>query len=91
LLKHVDGPAIVMPKRPLSLRELLQRLKPYGIKILSDRGKGSEIILLKPISADSRKGPQYSVKNHGPSTEITVPVINSILRRFGIEKDAFWN
>jgi hypothetical protein len=79
-----------MSKGPLSLRELLQRLKPFGVEILSDRGKGSEIILLKPIEAGSRKGPQYSVKNHGPSTEITTPVINSILRRFGIEKDAFW-
>ena len=37
-----------------------------------------------------RKRTESLVKNYGPSTEITIPVINSILRRFGIEKDAFW-
>ncbi len=40
-----------MPKRPLTVRELLKRLKPYGIKVLKrKRGKGSELILLKPDS-----------------------------------------
>lgn len=80
-----------MSKGSLALRELLKRLKPYGIETLArKRGKGSELILLKPDAPGSKKGPIYPVKNHGPSTEITVPVINAILRRFGIDKKDFW-
>lgn len=85
-----------MPKRPFKLRELLQRLQPYGIEVLDrkrkgKRGKGSELILLKPDAAGSRKGPQYPVKNHGSGTEISVPVLNAILRRFQIDKKEFWH
>ena len=78
-----------MSKSPLKLRELLKKLKPYGIiPLSSNRGKGSEIILLKPNSLGSKKGLQYPVKNHGAGTEISIPVISAILRRFGITD--FW-
>jgi hypothetical protein len=80
-----------MSKGSLKLREFLDRLKPYGVLALSnERGKGSEIILLKPLEPGSRKGPQYPIKNHGMGTEITVPVINAALRRFGIDPKGFW-
>jgi hypothetical protein len=79
-----------MPKRPLTVRELLQRLRPYGVEDLSGRGTGSETILLMPEKPGSKRGPIYSIKNHGQGTELTIPVINAILRRFGIDKDAFW-
>ncbi len=80
-----------MSKGSLTFRDLLKKLKPYGIVVLSrKRGKGSESILLKPNALESRKGSIYPVKNHGPSTEITAPVINAILRRFGIDKKVFW-
>lgn len=55
------------------------------------RGKGSEIILLKPESEGSMKGPQYPIKNHGKKTTIHVPVIKAALRRFEIDEDEFWN
>ena len=80
-----------MSKRPFQLRELLQRLKPYGIVVLAKRGKGSESILLKPNEPESRKGAQYPIKNHGPSTEISIPVIQAILRRFGIDDNDLWD
>ena len=81
-----------MSKGPLSLRELLKRLRPFDIKTLTrKRGRGSEIILLKPVEKGSKKGPQYPVKNHGQGTVITVPVINAILRRFEIDKNDFWH
>lgn len=80
-----------MPKRPLKLRELLQRLQKYDVVAMDDkRGKGSEIVLLRPLEPGSRKGPQYPVKNHGMGTEISTPVINAILRRFQIDPDEFW-
>jgi len=79
-----------MPKRPLQLRELLRKLKPYGIEVLQKRGKGSEIILLKPNEPGSMKGPQFPLKNHGPATEIYIPVIIALLRRFDIDPNDFW-
>jgi len=80
-----------MSKGPLKLRELLKRLKPYGVTSLpSEHGKGSERILLKPNSPGSKKGPQYPVKAHGLGTEISIPVINAILRRFDIDEKNFW-
>lgn len=81
-----------MPKRPLTVRELLKRLKPYGIKVLKrKRGKGSELILLKPDPPGSTKGPQIPIKHHGDSTEIYIPVLLSILRRFNIDPNNFWD
>lgn len=79
-----------MSKGPLKLRQLLQRLSPYGIVVLPARGKGSEIILLKPIEPGSKKGPLYPIKDHGDSTEIYAPVIDKILDRFGIDPKEFW-
>lgn len=80
-----------MSKYPLKLRELLSRLKQeYGIISLSKRGKGSERILVKPQEPSSRKGPQYPIKNHGAGTEISIPVIKAILRRFEINEKEFW-
>lgn len=80
-----------MPKKPLKFRELLVKLKPYNIVVMSQkRGKGSEIILLKPESLGSKRGLQYPVKYHGDGTEISIPVINAILRRFCINPEVFW-
>ena len=80
-----------MSKGPLPLKKLLKILRHYGIKPMArKRGKGSELILLKPNAPGSKKGAQYPIKNHGKGTEIQVPVINAILRRFGIDKDEFW-
>jgi hypothetical protein len=81
-----------MSKGPLKLRELLERHKPYGITIHdSHRGKGSEIILFRPSEPGSRKGPQFTVKNHGMGAEITIPVIDAALRRFEINPKEFWD
>jgi hypothetical protein len=80
-----------MPKRPLTLRELLKKLKSYGIRSLAqERGKGSERILLKPNAPGSKKGPQYPIKDHGLGTEISKPVIAAILSRFDIDAKEFW-
>ena len=79
-----------MSKRPFKLRELLKRLEAYGVISLSGRGKGAERILLRPIEEGSKRGPQYPIKDHGPVTEISIPVIKAILRRFGIDENEFW-
>ena len=80
-----------MSKNPLSLREFLKKLKPYNVFPLArKRGKGSEIILLKPKEPGSKQGPQYPIKNHGLSTEIPIPVILAALRRFEIDPKEFF-
>jgi hypothetical protein len=79
-----------MPKHPFKLRELISALKGYGIISLAKRGKGSERILLKPKEPGSKKGPQYPIKDHGEGTEIPIPVVNAVLRRFGINEIEFW-
>ena len=43
----------------------------------SQKGKGSETILFRPSEPGSRKGPQFTIKNHGMGTEIAVPVIDA--------------
>jgi len=79
-------------KRPLPLKDLLKKLKPYGIIVMArKRGKGSELILLKPVSEGSKQGLQFPIKNHGKSTEIYIPVITALLRRFGIDPYDFWS
>jgi hypothetical protein len=81
-----------MSKSSLPLRKLIKRLKGHEIVVMSrKRGKGSEIILLKPNKKGSKKGLQYPIKNHGDSTEISIPVINALLRRFNIDKGDFWS
>lgn len=77
-------------KKPLKYRKLLKQLKPYGIKVMAKRGKGSEVILLKPSEAGSKKGPQYPLKHHADNDEYHVAVINAILRRFNIDENDFW-
>ncbi len=80
-----------MPKKPLPLNKFLKKLKKFGIVPMTrNRGKGSEIILLKPDSPDSTKGAQYPIKNHGKKTEIYIPVINAVLRRFNIDSKEFF-
>lgn len=80
-----------MSKRPYPLRELIKKLKTYGVVVMGrERGKGSEVILLLPDENGSMKGPQIPVKNHGKNTEISWQAIGSILRRFNIDPKDFW-
>lgn len=77
--------------RPLKLREFLKRLQRFGVEQLpNSRGKGVEIILIRPSTPGGRKGPQYPIKNHGPGTEIHKPVIVATLRVLAIDPDEFW-
>jgi hypothetical protein len=79
-----------MPKKPLRLGDLLRRLKKFGVVPLERRGKGSELVLLMPEAEGAKKGELITIKNHGKRTEIYIPVILSILRRFNIDQDDFW-
>lgn len=81
-----------MPQRkPLRYRELLKKLKKFGVvELPSKRGKGSEKILLRPIKEGSDKGPTYPIKNHGDGTELGLGTIRACLNRLGIPEQEFW-
>lgn len=80
-----------MPKTiPLKYRELIARLKRFGVVVADKRGKGSEVMLIQPIAPGSKQGPQIPIKHHGDNTEIKKGVINAVLRRFNINPDEFW-
>jgi len=78
-------------RRPLRYRELLKKLKKFGvIELHSKRGKGSERILLRPIKKGSNKGPTYPIKYHGEGTELGLGTIRACLNRLNIAEKEFW-
>jgi len=82
-----------MPKRPLKFRELLDKLQPFGIVVMAKRGKGSEVILLKPDPPGSKQGPRKfpsNVTKPEPryTSRLSMPcsdVLASIRTRSGID------
>jgi len=86
-----------LPKiRPHALkhRELISRLKDFGVIEVKGGGKGSErILILKSglTGCGKYKGPQIPIKCHGDSTEHSVRVIDAVLRRFSIDPNKFWS
>lgn len=80
-----------MPKTsPLKYRELIARLKSFGVVVAEKRGKGSEVILIQPLAPGGKQGPQIPIKHHGDNTEISKGVISAVLRRFNIDPGEFW-
>ena len=71
------------------LQTSLSCLNPHGVKV-KQGGKGSETILVRPLSENSPKGPQYTMKKHGANPEISWRVIEALLENLGIPKDAVW-
>jgi hypothetical protein len=79
-----------MSKSPLRFKDLLKALKPYGVKV-KQGGKGSETILVRPLSENSPKGPQYTIKNTGPtrrylgvSSKLYFKTLAFLKRLFGV-------
>ena len=72
----------------LRCQTFLTRLSKFGI--VEARQRGSHIILLKPLSPGSKKGPTYPVPCHKPTEEVSPYILRSVLRRFGISEDDFW-
>ncbi len=84
-----------MPKgqiRPLRCRDFLNRLKQrYDIVQMPGRGKGSEIILVKPNAPGSRlKGPQFVMRHHKDSEDVYPKTIAACLRHFQIDPKDFF-
>lgn len=81
-----------MPKS-MNLREFLSRLRHYGVVPHPNpaRGKDSELVVYLPTDPEvPGKGPIFTLKNHGMGTPVGTGVALACLRRFGIDKDAFF-
>jgi hypothetical protein len=79
-----------MRKSPLRFKDLLKRLRPYGVKVKKG-GKGSETILQRPVSRGSTAGPQFTMKKHGKNPEIDWRVIEALCEDLGIPETAIWD
>ncbi len=66
-------------KKPLRYRDLVRRLKKYGIRENKVRGKGSERMLMGYV--DGRLV-TFPTKCHSEGDEKPVPVIEAIRRAF---------
>ncbi len=77
-----------MRRPPVRYSVLLRRLKPYGVKV-KEGGKGSEVILCRPVEG-SDKGPQHTIKKHGDNPEIDWRIIKALLNSLGLPEEAAW-
>ena len=81
----------VLPKKRLKHRDLLKKLKQFGITEDKSRAKGNERLLIEDRGIGGKyRGPQYPIKYHGDDTEYSAKLIDTILRRFSIEEAQFW-
>lgn len=69
------------PKR-LKHKELLKRLKPYGIKEDKQRGKGSERMLCQ-----EKTGLNYPITFHSNNHQYSFGLLNSKMRKFSLPDD----
>lgn len=76
-----------MPEgRPLRYRELVNRLKVFGV--IEKTGKGSVRMLFKLDVEGLRRS--YPIHPHSEHHEFGPPIIRAILRRFKIAEESFW-
>ena len=73
-----------MADRTLKYRELLRRLKRFGVVEVKRRGKGSEKLLMRVVG-----GRKYSTttKCHSENDQKPVAVIQAIRRRLKLAKE----
>jgi hypothetical protein len=70
-----------MPK-PLRVRELVQKMKAFGV--IAKPGRGSEIKLMRPGR------PMHTIRAHGQGDEVGRTVIRVACQKLGIDPDEFW-
>jgi predicted RNA binding protein YcfA (HicA-like mRNA interferase family) len=68
----------VRPK-PLKYRQLVRKLRKYGIRVIISRAKGSHRMLYQDSTTLN-----YPITCHSENEEYSKPVIKAIARRFSI-------
>lgn len=75
-------------KGPWKYRDLLKRLKQFGV-FEDPVTKATSVRFLGRVVDSNGKGPFYPVGVKGEGVEIEWPVIKAILRRFDIQQNEF--
>jgi hypothetical protein len=70
-------------------RDVVARLKAFGVREYRARGKGSERLLVREVEPGSGKGPQYTLKCHGEGKEVATGTLRALLRLDIDPKDFF--
>jgi len=65
--------------RRLKYRKLVKRLKKHGIRIIEERGKGSERMLY-----EDKTRLNFPIKCHGENQEYSISFLKAIQRKFSI-------
>ena len=73
-----------MADRPLKYRDLLKRLKKYGVAEDKKRGKGSERLLVRIVGGQKRT---IATKCHSDGDEKPRAVVAAIRRRLALTND----
>jgi len=71
-------------------RDVVARLKKFGVAEYVARGKGSERLLVRESEPGSGKGPQYALKCHGAGKEVANGTLRALLRRLNIDPKEFF-
>lgn len=74
----------------MKYREVVARLKRFGVREYPRRAKGSERLLIRETVRGSGQGPQYSMKWHGEGKEVPKGTLSAALRRLGIDPKDFF-
>lgn len=69
----------------MKYRDLLAKLKRFGVAEYPARGKGSERLWIRETVSGSRQGPQYTMKCHGENQDVKPATQGALLRRLGID------
>lgn len=73
----------------MKYRDVVARLKKFGVREITARGKGSERLLIRETEPGSGRGPQYTLKCHGEGKEVAPSTLTALLRRLGIDRNDF--
>jgi len=71
-------------------RDVIARLRQFGVQEYRARGKGSERLLIRETTPGSGKGPQYTLTCHGEGHEVAPGTLRACLRRLGIAPEDFF-
>ena len=79
------------PPASLKVNEFLKRLKAFDVRVVDERGKGSELFLVRTKEKGATKGPSYTLKCHGRGKEVKQGTMYACLRRLEIDSNDFWD
>jgi predicted RNA binding protein YcfA (HicA-like mRNA interferase family) len=66
----------------MKYREIVKRLKPYGIVVIEKRGKGSHRMLYQPSTRLN-----FPIKYHGNNEDYGEGYISALKRKFNLPDD----